>query len=523
MNVAHMLNGESFHIERLMYVPLNKQQPLYLRPHTVVTTGTAANVIANRLEESGAGMLSTSLINDISREIIRPSTVAYDTIINQGWMSEDRFVFILKVRHCGLGGDTITYFQGFTNCADINIQGDHATAAHDLVHHISSAIETTEVVLNTPMGPNRIEKLSRIYDVITDETKSGIYLQRPSDIINNIKSLEIAKRVNIGGGYFGDDDFTRSVINGSNKIHQFTPRAETSKVDNNVASMYLTSVINDGLKDRKVKDYTHDSSFDFDPTHEDHSTVETILGKNRFLSYLSAITGYRTVRGNFTFNDLLNVDAYGANNFEVGNVMPETFQDAFSQTPHDGGGEYWNQQDVTTPVAYSIIQSSISLVAKYGFSMAVIHVDNRYTPMVDTCNVIISNSFSYLNVGPRDNQILLEMLRTKFFHEVFLVETGGGAMPIKADIYIDLIGDSKVYIEFGYEQGTWYTLPTVANSYAVPTISKSLEQYNGVTELFGSFIDTVKGVIDRDQEQHSVSHNNTPQWQQPEIFQPTML
>lgn len=527
-NSIHKLNGENFFIESLTYVPLNKQSPLYARPHTLTPDGRVTNLLAERIDEAGSGILTTGLINDISSSILRPSTVAYETMINQGWMMEDRFVFILKVVSHGLGGEVNTYIQGFTNCAEINIAGEHATVAHDLVHHISSVIETTVAAIPTPMGLQRVEKLSKVYDVITDNTVEGIRTQRPVDIIDNIKAQAIANSVSAYGSYVEDPYFQTQVINATNRVNKFSEAPKTSRMDNNISALYLANVINEGVKDYKSKDYTYDSTMDFENTYNDYSSTETILGKNRFLKFLSTVGGYSTARGTFTFNDLLHVDAHGANNFTVGNVMPDTMYQQFQQTPHDGGGEYWHQQDPTTIAAYSMIQSAISLTAKYGFSVAVIHVDNVYTPMIDNFAVTIGpDSYSYLSVGPNDKQILLESLRTRFFHEVFLVESAGGSIPVKADIYVDLIGDSKIYIEYGGGYGTWYTLPTVANNYAVPTISKDIEHLTETTNMFNNFISTVSDVLSNNTGLQQPNHGTVvpiqQPWQHDNIVQPDPL
>lgn len=55
--------------------------------------------------------------------------------------------------------------------------------------------------------------------------------------------------------------------------------------------------------------------------------------------------------------------------------------------------------------------------------------------------------------------------------EIFLNETNMGRIPVYMECYVDLLGTTKIYLEYGGYQGVWFTAPTFANSLYRPEIT----------------------------------------------------
>lgn len=507
-NNPRMLAGEQHSIQDLWYIPLTKQPPLFMRPYNLVTSGNTAGVIGERMvnnstTQRGAnsgGILTPSLVSDITSQILKPSTMAYDSVIDTMWMNQSRYIFILKVASFGLGGQTNTYIQGYTDYDGISDRGmGQAYADPNMNHSISSVIETAVVELHTPMGIDRSEKLSRVYDVLKhNNTSRGIDMLRPTDVIDGVN-------INLMKGYvedaYGNNTMGSIVTSAGSKLGQFSDRVETSKIDNNIGSLWFTNTINEGIKQRSIDSASFDSEMSFDNGYSDYAESEALITKNRFLAMLAHVSGDMNFKGNFSYNDLLKIDQVGANNFTLGNVKSENVMLALNNTPMLGGGEYWNGQDQATITAHSLLQSGMSIAAKFGFSFVQFEMNSKNTIFFDhTCVAIVDQS-PYINVDMAGYQYLLEGMRERFFREVFAPETHNGTFPIKATLYIDILGDSKIYLEYGFDNGTWYTLPTVAKSHIVPVISTDPMSYQQTVGTFGSFLDDINDIL--------VSNKNT--------------
>ena len=497
-NVANFPR-EYFKVESISYFPQPIQNPLYSRPYVVSPDGNAIAVLSDKLERENRSKLTGSFLSDVAPDIIAPSATAFGTPINQGFLSDKRYLFMIKVVNVGFSSlETVYYVQGHTNYDGI---GANSVDPH-LVHHVDSIIETVvQRGVNHVGHEYRREILSKIYDVVKGSLQYDVYLQRPKDIIDNLSLQgtinDVQGRVpdffmgdgsSTIPGFGGVADFSYSA---GTIIRSASDKVVTSRIENNISSNYLADVINEGVKDTKNKEFKLDTSFEVDTDIINNVGQEASIGSNRFMKKISLLDGFNVTRSEFTFNALMLLDPEGTtNSWRVYNVKKGGADDLLSHTPDVG--DYWNGQDAVTLKAYTLIEEGIAMAMANGLSVVHCHFDSTSSPFLSADQTgIITYAKTLINIGDRDKGILLDVFKNRYFQETFLPACRGGALALYCDLYIDLIGVSKIYVEFEGMPGNWYTLPTLYNSYMLPVITPDKQAVDQTAWTISTLVDLV--------------------------------
>ena len=130
------------------------------------------------------------------------------------------------------------------------------------------------------------------------------------------------------------------------------------------------------------------------------------------------------------------------------------------------------------------------MAMKYGFNKLFFTVSNMANPS-SIADVFITNFKSFINLDEQDFSYLLEIFKSKFITDVFLGETMGGVVPLHAEVYVDLLGTSKIYLNYGGFNANWYTIPTTANSLFSPVLTVNNQTLDMVTAQFSNMIDAL--------------------------------
>lgn len=492
---------EYFKIESISYFPQPVQNPLFSRPYVVSPDGNAINTLADKLEQERRGKMTGSFLSDIAPDILAPSSVAYGTIIDQSFLSDKRYLFMIKVVNIGFSSlESVFYIQGHTNYDGIGTND----IDNNMVHHVDSIIETTVQRGVDHVGHEyRREMLTKIYDVVKGSLQYDVYLQRPRDVIDNLSLQgtvsDVQGRVpdffmTDGLGGIGIPGMNELSYNAGTIIRPASDKVVTSRIMNNIGSSYLADVINEGVKDIKNREFMLDTSFENEVDYINDKSAESSIGSNRFMKLVSRLDGFNITRSEFTYGALRQLDPDGAvRNWRVYHVKRGGIDDPLAHTPDIG--DYWNGQDPVTLKAYTLIEEGIAMAMANGLSVVHCHFDSTSSPYVDADHTgIVTYMKTLLNVGDRDKEVLLNVFKNRFFQETFLPACRGGALRLYCDLYIDLIGVSKVYVEFEGMPGNWYTLPTLFNSYMLPVITPdkmAVDQNVGVmSTLIGLVSDT---------------------------------
>ena len=468
---------DSFILEDLVYIPMGAQTPVYSRPYVVSSTVNAIETISDRLNETRSGNITPNLLSGVVSEILQPATVGYQSVVNNDWVSTRRFIFVLRVKSIdAMGGEINSYIQGYTNYDGITQSGN---IDHNLVHHINNVIETQSMTLPTPQGMVRSEKLYKLYNVFSSTGHNDLYTQRPADILENMNVLNVSSMLP------GDDI---SVSSSQNILNNYIPGTISSSVDNAVGSEYLSKILTTGVLVNKSRDI-HLGSYEISEQNSVDSRVpEPSINDNRFIKYLSRLAGLRFTSDTFNFGQLMQVDNTIFNRFKLLNITKDYVNPLLATTPEVG--DYWNGQDIQTVKAYSLIESSVALATKYGFSKLFFTATNMASP-TPGAEVYITNFQSFMNLREDDFNFLLEIFKRKFIEEVFLCETNSGTLPMHVEVYVDLLGTTKLNLTFAGMPQTWYTIPTPANSLFSPVVTIDRETFDYTTHQLATVIDTL--------------------------------
>lgn len=457
MNLEQILPGTSqFVIEKLEYFPVARHNPMYMRPYTFNVQQESVHTIADRLDQTRAGKVTPALLKGVTSGIMQPSVVGYETIINDSWASTKRFIFMMKVRHIDISGVELnTYLIGYTEYDGITPNGHIDT---QMPHFINNVISTTVHTWSTPMGVIRQEKLADTYQAIYSMSNVDMYTQRPVDIYNAISAVEMA-------------EFSQMPVNlqtTSGMVNPFNNNVVSSTLENNISTEYLAKILTSGMHATKAREI-HMNSYQMgsdDPTEKFFS--EPSVSETAFVRYLSRISGYKSVRPIFNFQHLMQIDPTIYERFIRYNITDEVRDPTLAQTPEVG--DFWSGQDLQTMKAYALVENAVSMATKHGFTKMSFSATNMDNPLGQS-NVYILNFKSFVSVSEQDMNYLLEMFKEKFLTEVFLNETNGGRMPLNMECHVNLLGTSKIYLEWPGYHGNWYTVPTFAGSAYSPVIS----------------------------------------------------
>ena len=471
---------ENFIIDSLTYIPVGACVPVLSRPYVVNATEDAINTIAERVTSTNAGKVTANLVSGVASSIIQPSAVGYQTGVNSGWVGTRKYIFLLKVKTISMTGIEInSYIQGYTDYDGITSTGNIDC---DMVHHINNVIETTCMTYPTPLGVIRKEKLYKIYNVFTSTLGGDAFTQRPVDILENIDMLSMANLMSPGD--------TMQAYSANNLINPYNNNAIASTVNNTITTEYLSKILTTGMLVNKSKDIYIGSYEVAEQDSLDSKIPEPSINDNRFIKYISRLAGFKTTRELFNFNQLMSLDPSIYSRFRLINLNKNYINPQMASTPDVG--DHWNGQDPVTLKAHSLIENMVSMSLKYGFSKLFFTATNMATP-TGTAEVYVTNFDSFMNLEDMEFTYLLEIFKEKFISEIFLNETLSGAIPLHMEGYVDLLGTTKIRLQYAGYPDNWYTIPTYANSMFQSVVTLDKNALDFTSHQLGSIIATLSG------------------------------
>lgn len=450
------LNDINFILEELVYYPTRSHNPMLLRPYVFNVDNTAVDAISDRMSETKSGKITPAMLNGLTAGIVQPSSVGYESAINASWASTSRFLFMLKVRHIDhMGTEINTYIFGYTEFDGITQTG-HIDL--NMTHYINNVIETTVFHITTPLGTKRVEKLYNIYNAIYSTTDMDVYTQRPVDLYQTIASSEMAN--------FMSSDI--QVQNASNLVTPFSNNVVTSTAENGITTEYLSKILTSGMhavKSREIHVNSYQIGSD-DPS--ERFFTEPSISDCVFLRTLSRVAGSRVTKPMFNFNALMQMDNTIYARFKMFNLTNDFASPILTRTPEVG--ETWHGQDMVTIKAFSLMENTVSMATKYGFTKMSFIASNM-GDMTGGISFAVLDFNSFLSLSQQDFNYLLGIFEDKFKTEIFLNETASGKTPLHMECHINLLGSSKIYLEYAGTPGTWFTVPTFASSLYTSVIS----------------------------------------------------
>lgn len=458
-------------IEYMRYFPMGYHMPVYNRPYTITADYGAIETLVDRMSDQMKPNVETSMLGDIANRIIQPNSEASISLLNDTWLSEPRYIFVMKVLTIDpVGTEINSYIQGYTNFMGISQQGHPSM---EMVHHINNVIETYNLVYQIPgVGVVRKEKLYKSYSV-HGSNELDFFTQRPYDVMTGLDNWSLKNEFNADVN-FGGSNINFDILSTSNMVSNFNGKIIASRDSNSVPAEYLASVLNAGISvdsdrasridanvGRSVEMYSNSSA-------TGNILTEFDIKDNRFIVTLSRLGGYYEVMDKFTFNELMLVDKTIYDRFDLFNNQMETINPAMTYTPNVG--EHWQGSDPVTLKAYSLIESCVSLASRHGFDRISFIASNMVNP-TGLMEINVIDFQSYVQVDDRDKAVLVNIFKNKLEINILIPETQGGRIPIYMEMHVNLLGTSKILLGYAGYPETWYTIPTTASSLYNPVLT----------------------------------------------------
>lgn len=447
-----MFNGmanEQMYIEKLEYMPAGYYNPMPVRPYTFAPTATALNTITDRMAQFKSGKVSTGVLTGLTSDILVPSAVGFDSAVNQQWVQVPRYAFMMKVKRIdAMGLEECYYLYGYTDHEGVDAFG---TTNPEMMFFVNNVISTGAYTIQTPMGLQRQEKLLSHYNTIHAANGPNLYTQRPLDIFETLSAKQTAQ-------WMGANVQGQSAVG---QVGPYTNNTVSSTAENAIPAEYLSKILTSGMHVNAMKE-VHMSSYNVeaDDRTSRYFAEETMMN-NPFIRLVNRLAGYMEPRPMFAFKDLQRIDPTVVQRDRLWQIEEIYKNPIYQNTPDIG--EHWHGQDPDTLKAHSILEASVALVTKMGFTSMSFTATNKSTPTADIV-VGITNWNSFMELDQQSFYILLEHFKQKFTDEIFLNETAMGRQPLNVEVHVDMIRSTKIYIEYYNSYGIWYTMPTFANS-----------------------------------------------------------
>lgn len=471
------LNISPLVIEELYYIPAGYHVPVYKRPYVANMNGAAVYTLIDRMKENRLNNVNEAVLSGISKDLIAPSSQPVLSAINDSWVTEKRYMFILKCYYVdNFDMKKNIYLQGFTSHAGITPNG-HADM--EMQHYVNSVIETSYITQQTPFGIVEQERLLRIYDVLQNTSQASDiyeYTQRPYDIYFNLFNQELTNNVINGYAKVTDTRYTLSPM--------FSAPVGSS-VKNNVLTSYIANVVNVGINNLNTPNF--DETFESNSTYSINSSNEPNFTDNYFFKYLRMKTQRRG--GNtFSFKDLFDLDTTIYDRFKLIELTKSNIDVFAANSPQTG--EYWTGRDMITLTAYSVIEASVATALRYGFTKLYFTATNMADPL-STPYVIISSFNSFLKVDQDTIFSLLESFKQNFLNSIFMDETHGNTIPMELFVMVDIMGTTKVSIKAPGTPETWFTIPTFANSLFAPVVTVNKQAFDDLSHNVSALVEQI--------------------------------
>lgn len=491
--ILESVDDSNFEVVKFWHFPIPKQSSIYNRPYTVDGRPESINRVVDKVlrsERDGSGReYSSKRLSEVTRSILKPSTVAFDTPIDDEWWEETRFSFLLSVLEIGYNTEQMTYIFGYTDSDEIIENEDGVFIPDDTVYYISAIIET--YIIEQPVRGNRterVEHIEKVYNLLGGGEVEVFHGQRPMDIFMGMAKDDFiedrASRYIEKDGRGGRNPFklegrvkSRSPMS---TFGGFNDRISTTKASNSVPSYYLSETITEGVgtEVKKLRSGTSRKR----TSNKESGMLSDIVGErvlldNNLIARLNADNGYNNFSGKFTFGDIIDIDEEADSDdilevFE--NVSTTDRNNMLSHAPDSG--EEWDSRDTETIIATGILTSISSLVTDMGFVRLRVIINNMDRETRKNPVAFLAPIDTFIGKGndtevPESELIsILNNLKNEIFHNVYLVETRGGRDLIDCEAIIDVKGTTKIYLSMFGDEGDWYTLPSAGIKYIIPEI-----------------------------------------------------
>lgn len=458
-NMIAPMEQSRFRVVKSLMVESGTYNPEFTRPYASMVD---SDVLQLYTEQTNQGrQIDKNTLASIAGRIVAPSAVV-DARVNvaNGWNTR-RIIFMMEIIE--LNTRLTTVLMGYADRVDLSHLG---TVDPELQLVINSTITLNTVEYETPHGPmvrKRVVENSHLLGVQTmnsleacnpayNEDRSRVYMQRPTDIANNL-SLG-----HMNAGLIGDGR-TQIVPN----------KQSRSRRSNNSAPTYLAEVINGIVRTAEDPDMNHPHV----STRDIYAQAGSVMGEASVHSdpTLRYITNGSNLRneGFVTWGNMCHLfpDLDGTTQYYSHTATTQHFGNHFVSTA--GSFEYWDAPSWESLLATTIFHTIPSIISQ----CMLMGISGTMTnDTVDGMTVIgIEDARSFVDGFDRTSSV--KQVEHRLITEVMPGLTMGNQRTVFVAFNINLVRDGWVSISIDGQPAIEFSSPCFADGLLLPTLATS--------------------------------------------------
>ena len=446
-------------IDSMVVVETGTYNDNFLRPYK-----SGFNAKTHRLfdEYTNSGRnVSRSTLAGIAGQIITPSSEASEKVdVANGWDTR-RLRFFIRAS-CGLKGDlgapTIEFITGFTDYADLTIDGKIDPNCR--LYFNNSVIARQSVVRRDGVRQNQLHIVDASHVLVSPDVTGD---RRSYDRYDQRANIELCTPMDVFGAMVRHEYPEDEVHDRRNVFHRDTVRK--SRRSNGLATSFLDRTIKGVQQAERLQAGGNDFVGEDETiwTSARDQVSEALFTDDRFLSWLDDNTSYGQDRY-ITYRDLLTAFPGLENYVEVA-LLTTPQRKSLSER---GDSEYWDNSLPETVVA-SVL----------GFSVPAIMMDlmlGRLSFMITNETLdgqpdIEIRNFRSLAGNELDVTPYVESAESRILTEVFPDISHHNNISLTIVMNVDVLGDTNMTISYNGGPDTRYTMPSFADGLFAPIIS----------------------------------------------------
>lgn len=461
----------------------------YRRPYKTTGTGTAINMIAERMDSLNGHFsgISGGFLAGVAGEFVAPQAAPEsntEIIIPNGW-GTDRFYFFMKVRVTNkLGSTTTELIQGYTDHPDMMSYGGAMDPGTRFT--INSITVMNNTIEYGPYSGYNVSNVTDSYHVIANNTwtdlsnlhnpsANNFVSMRPGDIHTTITTQEMSS-----------SDFVDMRPMGTR-----TPKA--SRRSSGLATEYASKIINSTVE---AVSALPSSAMGMElHTRAAGVSMEASLNRNAFVHAIAQMN-LNTMSDSFTLADLFKLDPgladpmdsrmtvmnSGSAIMQSSNNQPNVFQNGGMYSENWGGSSYEHQ------AAAIISNSIIGLLIEAGLGIAHVQCTNHTTsgPTI----VVLDGA----TLAGQDLQRAMFGFKSRLQVEVIDQISMGNTIPYNIEIRGEIARATMINLQIDNRPATSFMAPSFADALTAPVLTSSTDRLKEVAYDFANMLNQVISV-----------------------------
>lgn len=467
-------------VEQLLLIPSASYNDMFVRPYTLRTNEHQVMQLQEQTE--GGRRLQAGNLAGLAGQILQPASQAGGVVqIAHGW-GHQRMRFLMRVRHESPAGNRYQYVTGYTDHVGANM--NTGSVDPNMRFHVNNTITMRSVMVPTASGrvvEQRVQEASQVLvgNVVQDfrQMQHSMHSMRPEDVFATIgASFEDKSPIDVRTGWHSSPMKLSRRANGS-------------------ASHYLSSMLGTYRNTLQSED-SHIRDWSSIADKMSGVVKEATVTADPFLGELIRMGTSLTEGSTFTYGELCRI-AQGV----------EMHTDLLRQSPVEqaqmhqvGQTADWGEQRFEPQIATIVMHSLPTVMVELMLTQIGFHLTNRNIGGQPTMDVYSALSFA----NGADVRPYVNSLQQRVITEIFRDITRNGEIDVSIQGTINLVGETRLLIQYGGNPPREYAAPSFADALMAPVVAYDLNNVQSI----GMEIDTLANQLAMDLSPSAYAYGN---------------